>query len=167
MTVSSSTNRVSYNGNGVTKAFSFPHLFYASGDLAVTLVAADGTETSQVETTDYIVSGARDPAGGTVTAVVAPAVGQKLVIVREVDFTQELDLVENDPLPADSLEQRLDLQVMLAQQVKELTDRSIKFPKADSTSLSSTLPAAANRAGKAVVFDASGNVGVSSDDYLD
>lgn len=162
MTVSSSTNRVSYNGNGVTIAFSFPYLFYATCDLTVTLVASDGTETVKTETTHYSVTGAADPAGGTVTMVTAPATGEKLVVVREVDYTQELDLVENDPMPADSLEERLDLQVMMAQQVKEIADRAIRFPKADSTSLTSTLPSAANRANKALVFDASGNVTVSA-----
>lgn len=160
MTVSSSTTRVSYNGNGSTTAFSFPYLFYANADLTVILVASTGTETVQTLTTHYTVTGAENPAGGTVTMLTAPASGAKLVILREVDYTQELDLVDNDPLPADSVERVLDQQVMMAQQLKEITGRSLRFPVGDSAALTSELPASATRASKYLGFDASGNTSI-------
>ena len=148
MTLSSSTNRVSYNGNGATTAFSFPYLFYADADLTVIAVAADGTETTKTITTHYTVTGAENPAGGTVTMLTAPASGTKLVILREVDYTQELDLVDNDPLPAGSVEEVLDRQVMMTQQLKEAGDRALRFPRGDSSALTSELPPAAEPLGR-------------------
>jgi hypothetical protein len=169
MTISSTTTRVSYTGNGATTAFSFPYLFYANDDLTVILITtATGAETVKTITTDYTVTGAGVGAGGTVTMLTAPTAAQTLLIIREVDYDQQdFDPVDNDPFPAASIEQAVDYTVMMAQQLNEVSARSLKFPKGDSTALTSTLPAAVTRANKALVFDASGNVGVSTDDYED
>ena len=67
MTVSSQTSRVSYAGNGSTKAFAVSFYFLADSHLKVILRAADGSETVKTLTTDYTVSGAGNPSGGTVT----------------------------------------------------------------------------------------------------
>lgn len=169
MTISSTTNRVSYTGNGATTAFSFPYLFYSNDDLTVILVTtATGAETVQTITTHYTVTGAGVGAGGTVTMLTAPTAAQKLVILREVDYDQQdFDPVDNDPFPAASVEQAVDYTVMMAQQVKEIADRALRFPRGDSTALTSEISAAVNRANKALIFDASGNVTVSTDDYND
>jgi hypothetical protein len=169
MTISSTTTRVSYTGNGATTAFSFPYLFYANDDLTVIVVTtATGAESVKTITSDYTVTGAGVGAGGTVTMVTAPTAAQTLLIIREVDYDQQdFDPVDNDPFPAASIEQAVDYTVMMAQQLNEVSARSLKFPKGDSTALTSTLPAAVTRASKALVFDASGNVGVSTDDYED
>jgi hypothetical protein len=167
MTVASSINRVTYSGNGATTAFSFPYLFFADGDLLVISVDAAGVETTKALTTDYTVSGAGDDAGGTVTMLTAPAASTQLVIYRQVDYVQELDLVENDRLPAESLEKALDLMVMMGQQLNEQLDRTLRFPIGDSVSLSAELPPAVDRASKALIFDANGTVDVSTDDYED
>ena len=58
MTLSTTVNTKEYTGDGSTTAFSFPYLFYANGDLKVTV---DGT--AKVLDTDFTVSGAEDPAG--------------------------------------------------------------------------------------------------------
>jgi hypothetical protein len=42
MTISTTTSRISYNGNGVTTVFSFPYRFLTNGDLVVLSVSAAG-----------------------------------------------------------------------------------------------------------------------------
>ena len=156
MTVSSSTARVNYSGNGVTVAFAVPFYFLSNSHLAVTLRSSTGVETPQVLNTDYTVTGAGVLTGGTVTMTVAPASGATLVIVRDVPFTQETDLQPNDRLPAETLEQSIDKLTMITQQIDEATDRTLKFPVTDSSSLSATIPSSTSRANKFLGFDSSG-----------
>lgn len=120
MTISTTASSKSYNGNGVTKAFSFPYRFFANDDLVVTLVASDGTQTVQTLSTDYTVAGADDPAGGTVTMVVAPAVGEQLIVSRVVAMTQEVDYTSGGAFPAETHERALDRLTMIAQQMNTL-----------------------------------------------
>lgn len=156
MTVSSSTSRVTYAGNGATTAFSVPFYFLDQTHLQVVLRSAAGVETTQVLTTNYTVSGAGVPAGGTVTMLVAPAAGTTLAIVRSVPFTQETDYQPNDPFPAQTHEAALDKLTMEAQQLKELSDRTLRFPVSDNTAVSATLPTSAERSSKFMAFDAGG-----------
>lgn len=154
MTISTTTSRISYNGNGVTTIFSFPYRFLANGDLVVLSVSAAGVETTKVLTTDYTLTGAGDDAGGSVTMLVAPASGTRLIIYRDTDITQETDYISGDPFPAETHERALDRLTMIAQEIGSDADRSIKVPVGDSSSLSTTLPASANRLDKFLVFDA-------------
>ena len=71
MTISSTTNRVSYAGNGVTTAFAFGYKFLVNADLKVYQAG-----TLKTITTHYTVAGAGDDAGGTVTFLAAPANGR-------------------------------------------------------------------------------------------
>jgi hypothetical protein len=129
MTFRTTTNKTSDAGNGSTTTFSFPYLFFANDDLVVTLVTtATGVEVTQTITTEYAVAGAGNAAGGTVTMVTAPATTETLVIQRIEQFSQRLDLVENDPFPSESVEQQFDILTMLAQQNNEGLGRSLKLP---------------------------------------
>lgn len=156
MTVSSSTAKVSYSGNGVTQAFAVPFYFLASSQLLVVLRSSSGVETTQVLGTNYTVTGAGVLTGGTVTMTAAPASGTTLVISRNVPLTQETDLQPNDRLPAETLEQSLDKLTMIAQQIDETFDRTLKFPVTDSSSISPLLPVSSVRAGKFFKFDTTG-----------
>lgn len=128
MTVSNSGNKEVYTGNGSTADFSFPHYFFANGDLEVYRTALDGTITLLTLTTDYTVTGAGNPAGGSVHMIVIPETGIKITIVRVVALTQTSDFVPNDSLPAEVLEQGLDRAIMGIQQVSEKIGRSILLP---------------------------------------
>jgi parallel beta-helix repeat protein len=154
MTISTTESRISYNGNGVTTVFSFPYRFLVNGDLVVVEVSAAGVETTKTLTTDYTITGAGDDAGGSVTMLAAPAVGTRLVIYRDTEVVQETDYVSGDPFPAETHERALDRLTMIAQEIGSDADRSIKVPVGDSSSLSTTLPASANRLDKFLVFDA-------------
>lgn len=155
MTISTTTSRITYNGNGVTTVFSIPFRFLANGDLVVVEVSAAGVETTKTLTTHYTLTGAGDDAGGSVTMLVAPANGTRLIIYRDTDIVQETDYISGDPFPAETHERALDRLTMIAQEIGSDADRAIKVPVGDSSSLSTTLPAAANRLDKFLVFDAS------------
>jgi len=132
MTVSSSTNRVSYAGNGSTTVFPYTYKIFDEDDLTVILRAANGTETVKLITSDYTVSGVGSAGGGNVTMLTAPATGETLVILREQDLVQELDIVPNDPFPADSLEGALDRLTFMVQQQQETLGRTIKASRCPS-----------------------------------
>jgi hypothetical protein len=154
MTVSSTTSKASYTGNGLTTSFAVPFYFLAAADLQV-ILRSGTTETVQALTTNYTVSGAGNEAGGTVTMLVAPASGTTLTIRRSIAATQGTDLLPNDRLPAEDLEDGLDKLTMIAQQLGEESDRSIKFPASDAA-VSAQVPAASARASKFLSFDANG-----------
>ena len=140
MAISSTANRSSTAGDGSATAFTFPYLFFAADDLKVILVVdSTGVETTKTLTTHYTVTGAGVAAGGTVTMGSAPASGETLVIIREEQFTQGLDLVENDPFPSDLVEQQLDTLTMLAQQVNTEVGRAVRLSDGDTTGADTTL----------------------------
>ena len=58
MTVSSTTVKNSYSGNGSTTAFAYTFKIFANTDLQVIIRSSTGTETVKTLTTHYTVSGA-------------------------------------------------------------------------------------------------------------
>ena len=161
MTVSSSTNRVSYAGNGSTTVFPYTYKIFDEDDLTVILRAANGTETVQTITSQYTVSGVGNAGGGNVTMLTAPASGATLVILREQDLIQELDIVPNDPFPADSLEGALDKLTFMVQQHEETLGRTIKASRTNTIAGSEFTISAADRANKVFAFDGSGDVSIT------
>jgi len=163
MTVSSSTNKVSYNGNGSTTVFAYTFKIFDEGDLTVIIRDASGTETTQTITTNYTVSGVGDAGGGNVTMLTAPANGETITILREQDLLQGLDLVPNDPFPAQSLEDALDKLVFMVQQHDEELARSIKASKTNTITSTEFTVSAADRANKIFAFDGSGELSVTQE----
>jgi hypothetical protein len=160
MTISSTTNRVSFAGNGSTTAFSFPYYFLASADLVV--ISKDdttGVETVKTLTTHYTVTGAGVGAGGTVTMLSAPASGTTLIIYRDPSPTQTLDLVENDNLPAESLERAIDKGAMVDQRLKDRIDRSVTLSEGFTDTFDPKLPAdlSSDGAGKVLMINDDGD----------
>ncbi len=145
MTISSTTNTVSYSGNGSTTAFAVPYVFFGTGTTSeiqvVEVVIATGAETVKTNGSDYTVSGGSG-ATGTVTAAVAPASTIKWVINRTTTQTQETDYVENDPFPAESHEEALDRLTAIAQEEQRALDRAAQLPDGYTGSFDPTLPTA-------------------------
>jgi hypothetical protein len=167
MTISSTTNRVSYSGNGATTAFAFAYAFQAQADLVVvSTVTATGVQTTKALTTDYTISGTTDaqgfyPSGGTVTMLVAPASGTTLTVYRDPADTQATDLVENDPLPAEVLEAAYDKRTMVTQRLRDLINRALRQPDGDSANIA-VMPAKVTRASKVLGFDSNGDPAAST-----
>jgi hypothetical protein len=152
MTISSTTNTVSYNGNGSTTAFAVPYVFFGTGTTSevqvVEVVIATGAETIKSNGSDFTVSGGSG-ATGTVTATVAPASTVKWVINRATTQTQETDYVENDPFPAESHEEALDRLTAIDQEQQRALDRTAQLPDGYTGSFDPTLPT--NITGNAVL----------------
>lgn len=140
MTVSTTTSRLTYAGNGSTTTFPVNFYFLSASDLVLIKVAADGTQTTLAMNTDYTVTGAGVSTGGSVTLTAAPATGQTLVIFRDPALTQTTDYQANDPFPAETHERALDKLTMIAQRLKDILSRSLSFSDGDTTTASATLP---------------------------
>jgi hypothetical protein len=126
MTVSATTNRISYTANGSVTVFAFPYPFYAATDLAVYLrdeSVTPAVETLKVLTTDYTVN----TSNGNVTFLAAPANALKVIIKRIMPVTQGQSYIPNDLFPAATQEQGLDRSVMISQQLDEAHHRSLRF----------------------------------------
>jgi len=163
MTVSSSINKVSYNGDGSTTVFAYTFKTFDEDDLTVILRSSDGVETTQTISTNYSVSGVGNAGGGNVTMVTAPALGETITILREQPLTQGLDLVPNDPFPANIIEDTLDKLTFMVQQHQEALDRSIKGSKTTTIANPTFTEDAAQRANKVFAFDASGNIDITQE----
>lgn len=163
MTVSSSTNKVSYSGNGSLTTFAYTFKIFDEDDLTVILRAADGTETTQTITTHYTVTGVGVASGGNVVFGTAPASGVTVVIIREQPLTQGLDLVPNDPFPAQSLEESLDKLTFMAQKHEEELSRTIKGSRTNVIANSEFTVSATDRANKLFSFDSSGNLSIAQE----
>ena len=163
MTVSSSTSKVSFSGNGSLTTFAYSFKIFDQDDLTVILRAADGTETVQTITTHYTVTGVGSASGGNVVFGSAPASGVTVVILREQPLTQGLDLVANDPFPAESLEEALDKLVFMTQKHEEELSRAIKGSRTNVISNSEFTVSATDRANKLFSFDSSGNLSIAQE----
>jgi hypothetical protein len=163
MTVSSQTSKVSYSGNGSTVAFTVTFYFLADSDIKVLVRSANGTEVVKTLNTDYTVTGAGDPAGGTVTFVTAPISGQTVVLARSVPLTQVTDYTPNDPFPAETHERALDKLTQLSQQINEAVNRSLKLSLSNTMTSTEFTVDAATRANKILGFDASGELSVTQE----
>ena len=160
MTISSTTVKNSYSGNGSTTAFAYTFKIFANTDLQVIIRSSTGTETVKTLTTHYTVSGVGDASGGNVTFTSGniPASGETVVIRRAVPQTQAIDYIANDPFPAESHEEGLDRATMTTQQMQEELDRSFKVSRTNTITSSEFTDSATDRASKALGFDSDGNL---------
>ena len=163
MTVSSATQKVQYNGTGSTTVFAYTFKIFNQNDLTVIVRSAAGTETVKTITTHYTVSGVGGSGGGNVTMLTAPTATETITILREQDLVQELDLVENDPFPAQSLEDALDKLTFVVQQQGEELDRSIKASRTNTITSTEFTVSASDRANKIFAFDSSGELAVTQE----
>lgn len=172
MTISSTSNKIIYSGNGATTSFPFTFPAIAAADILAYYTDSAGTITTLVQgsgTTQYQVSltAAIPPnptgAGGTVTynpSGTPIASGTSLTIIRTQPLTQTTSLANQGNLYPSVIEQALDSLLAQTQQLNELLGRNITVAVSDPAP--TALPAAAARAGKYLVFDSSGNPTASS-----
>ncbi len=165
MTISSTTVKNSYSGNGSTTAFAYTFKIFANTDLQVIIRSSTGIETVKTLTTHYTVSGVGDASGGNVTFTSGniPASGETVVIRRAVPQTQAIDYIANDPFPAESHEEGLDRATMTLQQVQEELDRAIKLSRTNTMTSTEFTNSATDRAGKVLGFDSAGELNVTAE----
>ena len=160
MTISTTNIKNSYAGNSNTSVFQYTFKILANTELQVIIRASSGTETVKTLTTHYTVSGVGNASGGNVTFTSGniPATGETVVIRRVTSQTQNLDLVENDPFSAETVESAFDKLTSINQELQEQLDRSIKVSRTATITTPEITDDATARAGKLLGFDSTGNV---------
>lgn len=156
MTVSTTTNKVRINGNGITTSFSFqfPILKNDFSDLKVYRIDIDEETQEEIATllsitTNYTITVIKNLeqriTSGYINLInennepLALTENQALFIMREEEITQDLDLYENQKFPYKNLENMLDKIIVINQQQQEQIDRTLKTSSFFTGSLSETI----------------------------
>lgn len=137
MTISTSTNKFRYEGNGVTDTFAFNGRIFNANDIVVEIItrSTDVLAETLTLTTDYSVT-INSPESASVTVVSGkiPSVTQDIQLRRSLAQTQTLDLPTGTVFPAVSVENALDKNTAVTQDLSEQVDRAIKLPVTSSLS---------------------------------
>ena len=166
MTISSTTTKNSYSGNGSTTTFAYSFYIPASTDIQVIVRSSTGTETVKAEgtgSTNYSITGVGSGSGGNVTFVTAPASGETVVLRRNTAKTQATDYVANDPFPAETHESALDKLTIIGQDLQEQVDRSLKLSRTNTMTSTEFTVGSSDRASKILAFDSSGELSVTQE----
>lgn len=161
MTVSSTTTKNSYSGNGSTTVFAYTFKIFDEDDIAVVLRNnTTGAESTQTITTHYTVSGVGNTGGGNITFVTAPTSSQTVVLLRATPLTQLTDYTPNDPFPAETHEEALDKLTHITQELSEEVGRSLKLSQTNEIATAEFTTGAADRANKILGFDTNGDLAI-------
>jgi hypothetical protein len=166
MTVSTTIIKNFHNGNASTTNFAYQFRILEDTDLLVIIrTNSTGAETTKTLSTHYTVAGAGDASGGSITFTGGniPASGETVVIRRNVPQTQAIDYIANDPFPAETHEEGLDRSTMVAQQVAEESNRSIKLSRTNTMTSTEFTVGATDRANKILAFDSAGEISVTQE----
>lgn len=132
MAVSSKVNKKIYQCDGSTTVFPIIIKLFAKADLRVVRYKiANAEETECVLDRDFTIDDdlvnvtliIEDPGDSIFTEI--PSNAYKLILLREIDLTQEIDYIEHDNFPAETHERGLDRLTLLIQQLDEKIARSI------------------------------------------
>jgi len=155
--ISATTRRIVYTGSAGVGPYAFAFEVLAQTDIAVYF-----NTTELTLTTDYTVSLDVDGTGS-VTIVTGssvpstPTASDRITIVGDRTIARSTDFTTGGPLFATSLNDEFDSQTIFVQQVLEQSDRSLRAPNTDPTTINMTLPLNTIRANKTLAFDADGN----------
>ena len=131
MTVSTLNTKHIYDCNGVQTEWPYTFPFIASTDIAVYITDLAGTITKitsnfSVNEVDGFVK--YPTAESELDPAVVVANGFKITLKRETPLTQEIDLVHEGALNAETLETGYDKATLQIQQQQEALSRCVKFP---------------------------------------
>jgi len=133
MSLSTSTSRYNYTGNGSVTAFAIPILIYDTTHIQVYLAGV-------LQSSGYTVTGTLgDPAGMTVNFTTPPGSSVAVSLLRVTPITQLISLPVAGAFPAKTVEKALDLTVMADQQFNEVLARAVVLP-VSSTLTAATIP---------------------------
>lgn len=141
MSLSSTTNKVIYIGNGATSVWPFSFPVLEADHLTVILTDGEGLETV-LSASLYGLDGIGDPTGGSVTYPLlgSPiAAGTKLTLLRTVPYTQTTVLSNQGGYYPEVVERRFDQIYMALQQLEERVNRASLHPLSDPVTEQSNL----------------------------
>jgi len=151
MTVTTDHNRIEYVGNAATTVFPYDFLLLTAADL---LIYHDGV----LQLAGFSISGLGLGSGGNVTYTDPPASGVEILFLRATDRTQQVNLIEGDRLPAESVEGMFDKLYALAQDLWERTARALKLPVTSQDELELPDPSDPANQNKALFINGSGDL---------
>ena len=165
MTISTTIIKNSYSGNGSTSVFNYTFKISLESEMEVIIRSSNGTETVKTLTTHYTVGGVGNAGGGTVTFTAGniPVTGETVILRRDTTQTQTMDLIDNDPMSAETIEDAHDKSIALIQELQEEIDRSIKLSRTNTMTSTEFTVDAATRANKILAFDSSGEIAVTQE----
>ena len=165
MTISTTSIKNSYSGDNSTTVFNYTFKISDEDEIQVIIRSATGTETVKTKTTHYTVSGVGNANGGSITfqSGHVPTNTETVVLRRSTPQTQGLDLIENDPMPAENIETAYDKLTAISQELQEQVDRSLKISRTNSMTSTEFTSSATDRASKILSFDASGELSITQE----
>lgn len=155
MTVPANPRRDRYAASAGQTVFPYTFRVFAAGDLLVERVRA-GVTTTLTLTTDYTVSGVGNDAGGNVTLTAPSLAGDVLAIVSAQPDQRTTDFTESGDFRAAAVNAEFDRIWIGIQQLQQELRRQLTAPVSDAIGLSYRLPLQAERAGKLLGFDGTG-----------
>ncbi len=164
MTISTTIIKNSYSGNGSTSAFTYNFKITDDDDIQVIIRSATGSETVKSKGTHYNVAGVGNNSGTvTFTSGNIPSGTETVVLRRSTPQTQAMDLIDNDPMSADTIETAHDKVTSISQELQEQVDRSLKLSRTNTMTSTEFTVDATNRANKILAFDSSGEIAVTQE----
>ena len=159
MTISSTSNRNDYTGNGSTATYSFTFSIATKSDLKVTKRNTDNVETTLALTTDYTVTLNADGTGSITLVAGNLTSGYALTIRGLVPLTQPTQIKNQGAFFAKTHEDVFDRKIRIAQQQQDEIDRSIKLPETvPGSTFNMELPAdIVGSDGKAIIVNDGGD----------
>lgn len=153
MTIANVSNKQIYTGDGTTTTFLFPSgfEFRANSDIKVfKKKAAESSLTLLTINTDYTITTA------STTILVAPALNDKIIVLRQTEISQSADITNNGAFYQESIEAALDNAIMIIQDKNEEISRCLKLPISAESVFSKILPASLVTANKLLGVNSSG-----------
>ena len=154
------TPRNQYTSAASQTAFTYAFPIFADADIKVYVGS-----TLKTLTTDYTVSGAGDDNGGTVTFVTGQTSGDIITLYRDMPVQRTSDYQTNGDFLADTVNDDFDKLAMMIHQVEyDLNSRTLRFGQfTTGIPLSEFTEDAADRAGKVLAFDSSGDPNITQE----
>lgn len=156
-------------GTGSLVTYPFTFKVFVVSDVVPTVLDADGNTVTWANPADYSITLNADQdasPGGILTPTVALPTNYTLTLTSDVAAIQDLEITAEGFYPP-TMNDALDRLTIICQQLLNSTALSLLFPISELGTFDQTLPVAATRAGKFLIFDDEGNPIASPSLYTD
>lgn len=157
MTILTSSARVAYLGDGAGRNFPVPFRVWSLSELAVVLrFPGSVADQPQQMGIDFAWDGSPLPGPGAIVFTLPPPPGTRIVIERQAELVQELDLVASGAFAAETIEAQFDRVTAQMQSLAQRLDRAPQLPAGSAIERPAMPEPAASRAGQLIAIAADG-----------